>query len=437
MTTSAPVLEASRTRADPLADALVQRLFDLGGSDAVDAFMRHLVSHDHLPTSLPHSVVAAMSRDEGASVAVLDADIDRFLVESSRPPATFEVDQDQLRWGQEIFLESGVLSLVSLLHASLPACYLLKNGAEVLGVTAQLERHTFRRILETAQMVVASMGLDGVYLAAREDGSATLAGPGVAEAQKVRVLHAAVRHMLLRPGDVPDVDAEAGGLVSTGELAAHMARRAWDSERLGAPINQMDMAYTLLTFGLVIPQSLVKLGVPLSPQGQEAVLHTWNVLGCCMGVEEGLMVHDLDSATRLLETIQTREGGSSRNGQRLTHALHDCIAGVLPFRWLRWLPHVLMRTLLGREHAVALGVPEPRAAENLGYALLHGFISGIARIEIAIGGSSRLIKRLYIEIGKSIIAGLAALPRPGEGEAPRGRLDLSDHHRRAWGLHDT
>lgn len=436
MDTPVQALEEARTRGDPLADALVERLFELGGPRAVGGLLQHLVSE----RGGRHGAVEfldALTRDADPELRrALDRDLQAFLIASVQPPRTFAVNVRAVKQASEVFMSSGVLGLVALLHASLPSCYLMKRGVQVLGITQQLRAHAYRRLLETAQMVVASMSDGGLRVVGGSGSSSPrLVGPGVLEAQKVRLLHATVRRLLVESSRIPDQGPEeTGGLVSPETLSSEMARRTWNSKDLGLPINQEDMAYTLLTFGLVIPDALVRLGVPLTNEEREAVLHLWNLLGVVMGVEEVLIVHGLDDARRLFERIQADQAGASRDGRALTRSLIECVEGVLHSPWVRWLPHVLVRFLMGPRFSSYLGVPRASVGEYGAFALLQQTVYYLAHLEVRVAGRSRLGRRLFIWGGRRIVTGLASLPRHRLDGVSHSPLELSDDLRRAWGL---
>ena len=90
----------------------------------------------------------------------------------------------------------------------------------------------------------------------------------------IRILHAAVRHMLLLRWDENIV-----------------------SER-GIPINQMDLAGTVLAFALVVDQPLQKINGHSDPtgRGENAYLDKWNAIGVLMGVEPQYLARDIFSA---------------------------------------------------------------------------------------------------------------------------------------------
>src|SRR5262245_15657081 len=74
--------------------------------------------------------------------------------------------------------------IMTLFCYGLPSCYAAAKGVQVLALTTRLFSNPTRRVIETAQMVVDVMAPGG--LAAR--------GRGIRTAQKVRLMHAAVRY---------------------------------------------------------------------------------------------------------------------------------------------------------------------------------------------------------------------------------------------------
>jgi len=123
-------------------------------------------------------------------------------------------DPEKLRVAEEMFARTAWATAIALFHAALPQCYAAGNGAHVLAGTQSLSRATERRIFETAQFVfdVADRGA----LAPR--------GGGVRAAQKVRLLHAAIRHLTLeQPGWSADGNASRGG----EEVAVFLGKNGW------------------------------------------------------------------------------------------------------------------------------------------------------------------------------------------------------------------
>ena len=138
------------------------------------------------------------------------------------------------------------------------------------------------------------------------------AGGGVAQAIKVRLIHAMIRHLVLR-GDVADALVAprrvprllAHGRTMPQVLYAH----GWDVDRVGLPCNQEELGYTLLTFNYVFLQGLRRLGLRLDQGDEEAYMHAWNVLGAVLGIEREQMTDTMADAERMFTAIQAQVRG--------------------------------------------------------------------------------------------------------------------------------
>jgi hypothetical protein len=104
----------------------------------------------------------------------------------------------------------------------------------------------------------------------------------------------------------------------------------WNSEKLGGPVNQLDQAYTLLTFGLDIPRGMEKWGIVLSQEEKTAFLHLWKVVGFLIGIKDELMTDNWQEAEKLYDAIRELRGGGSPDGVALTSALIDVLQDYLP-----------------------------------------------------------------------------------------------------------
>jgi hypothetical protein len=228
-----------------------------------------------------------------------------------------------------------LLATSILCCASLPECYLDREGVPVLAATQRLEAHTYRRIWETSHMVVSVMQPDGLSK-----------GPGVEYCQRVRLMHAAIAHLLLAPS------SEVG---TADQLGHVLAARDWDAARLGTPLNQEDLAYVLLTFSYVGLRGLATLGVKTTPEEREAYVHAWNVIGALLGVREELLAGSYDEARVLFERIRARRRGASPDGQALTRSLVAWMEEMMP-EPLRHVPAQLICALIGDKDAALLGV---------------------------------------------------------------------------------
>lgn len=352
--------------ADPLADDVVASVVGASaiaqhGEARADAFARIALLNRQLrswdtndsvlswptgPTGLPEETVAC---------------VQHYLRVGQELPEW--ADREKIERAEALFWDSGALSCTLLFCASLPECYVLPNLSAVLHVAGQLEQHTDHRVRATAAMIFPVMLRGGLV---------EPTGSGRAQILKVRLIHATIRHLILR-GTPADALSELGDrlhvdgarvvdpLETTTEAGLQEAlfARGWNTGGMGLPCNQEELAYTLLTFSYVFLRGLRKLGIGLPPEDEVAVLHTWNVVGHALGIRRELMAETLDEAEALFLRMQAPErlhvrGADPRPGlgQALMRALEDAI----PLRILKPFPALLTRHLCGRAQAATLGI---------------------------------------------------------------------------------
>jgi hypothetical protein len=332
--------------------------------------MAQLVANDEMPADVAPEIAA-------------------FIAATSSLPSWS--DPAKIQMAERIFSEHGLVSMMTLVFASLPECYVMKHGVKILALTAQLGEHTNRRVHQTASMVLGVMNAGGL----------TATGRGIRETQKVRLIHATIRYqMLKRAAAAP---ASAAPMSVTDVIAGRGI--AWDLKDDGYPVNQEDLAYTLLTFGYVIPMAMRQLGVPLTDQEFEAFLHAWNVTGHILGVRDDLMAHTVEDATALFDAIQARQAGASAGAAMLTNAMLDLVNDkLLRLPILHPLGPILMRVLVGDTTAAMLGLNERDPwAVVLMHRLIASAIGGIDRVAIAFGGHFRPLAMLAPWLGQRVI----------------------------------
>ncbi|WP_224360877.1 oxygenase MpaB family protein [Hyalangium versicolor] len=300
-TWSQDFLDSMREQCDPPADEAVRLLFEREKITAANALMKQLVIN------------------ENVSVEMLAPPLRDYFQRSGQLPSW--TDMTLVHQGEELFSRYGPHIITALFCASLPSCYAAAKGVQVLHLTARLETDPYRRIMETAQMIVDVMAPGGLVQGGR----------GVRSAQKVRLMHAAVRHLIRRSG--------------------HW-NFAW-----GQPINQEDMAGTLLSFSTVVLQSLEKMGCVLSDTERQAYYHAWRVVGYVMGIDERLLPEHVTEGFRFQELIQRRVYGPTPEGRTLTQALLEMMEHSLPGNVFDNMPATLTRYLIGDSAADLLAVP--------------------------------------------------------------------------------
>lgn len=378
-------------RADPLADATIARILGSGKPGGPDTETIAVLNKEIARWQLNGDLDgwrASPDLPEGMGAA-LEA-----YVEQARVLPDW-ADAAKIARAEVLFMEMSMASCTLLFCASLPQCYVMPDLAAVLHAAGQLEQHTDYRVRATAAMIFPVM---------MHGGLTAPSGGGVAQAIKVRLIHAMIRHLVLR-GDV----AEA--LVAPRRLKPLLARggtmpqvlyaHGWDIDRLGLPCNQEELAYTLLTFNYVFLHGLRRLGLGLPQGDEEAYMHTWNVLGYVLGIEPGLMTETMIEAARMFADIQENARGQTRKQDprpALAGALVATLQRYIPPRILKPFPVLLTRHLIGKDAAGDLGLDGrvsllSRALFVLGFGLVRG-IDAIGRLVVPGFSISRLVTRI-------------------------------------------
>jgi uncharacterized protein (DUF2236 family) len=292
------MLDAMRLVGDPPADAAIEATFAAGQQDAAQGFMAMRLTNDApLPPSLPPSL-----RD--------------FLEKSS---ADALPDPSAISMAQNLFVDHGPEILTTLGCYALPSAYAARKGVKVLHQTAYLANRPNRRLFRTMQMVVDVM----------DPGGLGPQGYGIRTVQKVRLIHASIRY--------------------------HLMRANWDRS-FGVPINQEDLAGTLLTFSYLAIDGLRRLGANISRDAAQSYLQTWCAVGRALGVAPEMLPDDLEAGAELKNFISRRQFGPSDEGREMTRALIEMLQSNSP-PLLGGVPTGLMRLFMEPEVADYLGIP--------------------------------------------------------------------------------
>ncbi|WP_353395000.1 oxygenase MpaB family protein [Hydrogenophaga sp. 5NK40-0174] len=289
---------------------------------------------------------------QGADPVVADALRD-YVSQGMALPAW--ADAAKIERAESLFIDYGPMSCALLFCASLPECYVLPDLAEVLHIAGQLEDHTEHRIRQTAAMIFPVMVKGGLT----DSG-----GSGVAQILRVRLIHATIRHMILR-GNPSAVTGKVDRLQHLpgqhADLHTALWRHGWDVGVQGLPCNQIELAYTLLTFSYVFLRGMRKLGLGFSASDEEAFLHTWNVVGYILGIDESLMAHSMQDAEAMFAAIQ--KSGRLHPSQEdarpgLGRALIAALASSIQLPVIKHFPVPMTRMLIGEKAADTVGVNE-------------------------------------------------------------------------------
>ena len=157
-------------------------------------------------------------------------------------------------------------------------------------------------------------------------------GKFVPAAQKVRLLHAGIRHHLRREG-------------------------AWDHARWGVPICQEDMIGGQMMFSIQVLDALHRLGIHIDQDGAEAYFYAWRVVGAILGVDVEASPDTLEEARDFSDLYMSRYMGPSDEGTELTRQLIELYEQVVPGTLLDPIVPALIRYLIGDTAADWLAVP--------------------------------------------------------------------------------
>ncbi|MEU1894181.1 oxygenase MpaB family protein [Streptomyces pristinaespiralis] len=301
MTYTEQSLDALRTAGDELADATVATLFERGEVGTFNTLMRYVsTAGAPLPDGLPE-----VARE--------------YLHRTGAPPSW--VDWEEMERARMFFIDNNVHISTALSFAAMPACYVLPHVARLLSATHSL-KYPSKRMAETGQFTVYLM----------QPGAFEAGSRFIPAAQKVRLLHASIRHHLRREG-------------------------RWDTESLGTPICQEDMIGGQMMFSIQVLDALHRLGIHMSTEGAESYYYAWRVVGAMLGVDQDHAPVDLQQARRFSDLYMTRYMGPSEEGAHLTRRLIDLYEEVVPGTLFDPVVGALIRYLIGDTCADWLQVP--------------------------------------------------------------------------------
>ncbi|SDT83304.1 hypothetical protein SAMN05216371_8124 [Streptomyces sp. TLI_053] len=297
-------MNALRGSGDELADAVVATLFERGEVGKFNTLMRYVsTAGSPLPEGLP--------------------DVAREYLQVTAAPPSW-VDWGEMEKARLFFIDNSVHISTALSFASMPACYLVPHVAKLLSATHGLN-YPSKRMAETGQFTVHLMQPDAFEAGSRF----------IPAAQKVRLLHASIRHHLVRED-------------------------RWDTGTLGTPICQEDMIGGQMFFSMLVLDSLHRLGIHMSTEGAEAYHYAWRVVGAMLGVDQDAVPVTLDDARQFLDLYMLRHMGPSEEGAHLTRQLIDLYEEVVPGTFFDPVVSALIRYLVGDTCADWLRVPRTR-----------------------------------------------------------------------------
>jgi hypothetical protein len=302
--------------------------------------------------------------------------------------------------GQQFFGRWGPQLGMALWMASLPADYACAKGAEPLVRTARLTGRPKRRYVETGQMIINAM-----TAGALEQGAL-----GYETIRHVRLMHAAVRHLLL---NAQDLRSPGGDPIAPWDMA------------LGIPLNQEDLLGCLFSFSVVGIESLRRSGISVDDSEAEAYIHAWNLIGHQMGIRADLLPLDWADSQAVWSHIKRRAYAQSDAGRELTAAAIECMQDLIRFGPLGGLPASGIRHFLGDETAQLLGVPKADWTR-----WFFTFVQVSDTVFDQTWGRLPGVPNLSALLGLRMLRGFERTERDGD----RASFQIADEFREAWGL---
>ena len=242
-------LEQYRKIGDPEVDTLLSEFKSFGPFD--DVISAAAVARDNLKSNVTTNRLA------------------QFYRHYEKIPSW--VDFDQIQRGIDVFLAYLPAAGCALYYRSLVGGFSIPKIVEVLKSTRYLvsdRQKTLYRLIDTGGLLAACFAPTESRLSAA---SLRPGCRGWLAALRVRVLHAKIRRRLLQMKRRDD-DGHSVQL--------------WDIERNGIPINQEDLAATLLAFSVNVLIGIeIIAGKPLSANEQHDYLALWRYLGWLLGID--------------------------------------------------------------------------------------------------------------------------------------------------------
>jgi hypothetical protein len=369
-----------RNITDPLADTVIQGIIASGQEKQINHVLMTLVRND--------SFRKGMFSSFGKEISEL---LDNYIETSGHLPQW--ADPTLIAKAEHLFELFGPNVFMLLNVSSLPMCYCCGNGAQVLYDTGRLLTSNgnvdplARRLMETAQMIVNVLSPGGL----------SSHGTGVVTIQKVRLIHASIRYFLK--------NGQAG--------------TPWNATKLGEPINQEDLAGTLMSFAPVILAGLKKIGVKLTTEDTDAWMHTWNVTGHLLGIDESLLPDTYEQGFKLACDILAHQAEPSEGGRALTQSCIHFMNKIIPGNAFDDVPPYLMWYFLqdfskpiNKDLASYLGLSgEERLKDKLVLELTHFVSKQVDRAETHDG----LVCRIIESFNKLLLQGMIYHFNGGKG----------------------
>lgn len=237
------------------------------------------------------------------------------------------VDPARLRMGARALRRGGADSMYVARDVSLLGGYRFSGFNKTLIRTGALEKGSNRRFAETMQWA-----LDVIS----EGGLEPLAA-GYRSTIRVRLIHAFVRRHVAA---MPD----------------------WRADEWGLPVNQTDMAATLIGALLAPPIGATGLGILFTPAELDAIAHLTRYVGWLLGVEDEWLPTSFRDGVRILYHTMTALGVPDESTMQLGGPMGDD-----PMVWqFRGMSRLRRRVARAQHLSVTSSFLGPRAMRDLG-----------------------------------------------------------------------
>ncbi len=231
------------------------------------------------------------------------------------------VDFDAMEAGRRVLVRHAPLQGMVLLCSSLVEGYAFHKPSQVLVQTGRLQKDVTRRIFETGQFLHNMVGPKGLRPG----------GVGHRTIMEVRLLHAAVRHFLDTTGRYP-------------------------AEQFQRPINQEDMAGTILEFDFMVVRGMRLFGVEFTREERASIHYFWRYAGHLLGVKEELLTETPEEQGILALQLHTHGYSPTPEGAQLARALLRDMSNKPPFMLSEKVLHTVSRYLIGDDLADQFGI---------------------------------------------------------------------------------
>ncbi|AGB23447.1 hypothetical protein Mycsm_03136 [Mycobacterium sp. JS623] len=257
------------------------------------------------------------------------------------------VDWDKVRKGQRALRIGGADGMYVARDVSLLGGYQFSGFNKTLLRTGALEKGSNRRFAETMQWAMDVIS----------DGGLVPFGIGYRSTLRVRLIHALVRRHIAA---MPD----------------------WRTDEWGLPVNQTDMAATLVGALVAPPAGAMGMGLLPGPGDLDAIAHLTRYVGWLIGVQDEWLPHNFRDGIRVLFHTATALSKPDDSTQQLSVPMAED-----PLSWHYRSVSGLRRRLAWAQHlSVTSGFLGPRAMRTLGLAYMPPWYP-LLRIPVNVGRS--------------------------------------------------